>query len=343
MGKKKRKPLGAEGQWTPATPLVQDGAQAAAAGNHEDEGIPLPRPGASPCQGVMGTMESSTDADDPAATSVNGDKGVPLAWVNSGDPLLDTSMQLGISEIQGHVDHSLTSSNGDSVVSQSDPRYWRIPGLDFDIIAKAKSYLSSLSSSIASRPTSEDSSFHWSGLSLASPVAEQEDASESTSPRSGEGAPDLGALGISPADDATTGVGAEVHEDTEFGALDVEKVNHNGTRSLHSGEGAPDVHPGEEEPVISATANSAQDDYCMVCNSTHWKKTGVNRLLLCGTPNCLRGCHLRCLGLTRVPSGDWFCDHCSLKREPSLNIPLEFQGPPVIPVSYTHLTLPTKA
>jgi len=160
MGKKKkRKPLGAEGQWTPATPLVQDGAQAAAAGNHEDEGIPLPRPGASPCQGVMGTMESSTAADDPAVALVNGDKGAPLAWVNSGDPLSDTSLQLDISEIQGHVDHSLTSSNGDSFVSQSDPRYWRIPGLDFDIIAKAKSYLSSLSSSIASRPTSEDSSF----------------------------------------------------------------------------------------------------------------------------------------------------------------------------------------
>ena len=72
----------------------------------------------------------------------------------------------------------------------------------------------------------------------------------------------------------------------------------------------------------------------MVCNSTEWKKTGVNRLLLCSTPNCLRGCHLRCLGLTRVPRGDWFCVHCSLKRESSLNIPLEFQGPPVIPGSF---------
>ena len=83
MGKKKRKPPGAAGQRTPATPLVQDGAQAAAAGNHEDEGIPLPRPGPSPCSGVMGTMESSTDADDRAATLVNSDKGVPLALENS--------------------------------------------------------------------------------------------------------------------------------------------------------------------------------------------------------------------------------------------------------------------
>ena len=99
MGKKKRKPPGAAGQRTPATPLVQDGAQAAAAGNHEDEGIPLPRPGPSPCQGVMGTMESSNDADDLAAASVNGAKDVPLAWVNSGDPLLDTSLQLDFSDI----------------------------------------------------------------------------------------------------------------------------------------------------------------------------------------------------------------------------------------------------
>ena len=66
-------------------------------------------------------MESSTDADDRAATSVNGAKDVPLAWVNSGDPLLDTSLQLDFSDIQGHVDSSLNSSNGDSVVSQSDP------------------------------------------------------------------------------------------------------------------------------------------------------------------------------------------------------------------------------
>ena len=182
MGKKKRKPQGAEGQWTPATPLVQDGAQAAAAGNHEDEGIPLPRPGPSPSQGVMGTMESSTDADDPAATSVNGDKGVPLAWVNSGDPLLDTSMQLDISDIQGHVDLSRHLSDGDSIVSQSDPRSWRLPGLDLDIIAKAKSYFSSLSSFLASKPNSADSSFTWSGLSFASPVATQKDASESSSP-----------------------------------------------------------------------------------------------------------------------------------------------------------------
>ena len=268
MGKKKRKPPGAAGQRTPATPLVQDGAQAAAAGNHEDEGIPLPRPGPSPSQGVMGTMESSTDADDPAATSVNGDKGVPLAWVNSGDPLLDTSMQLGISEIQGHVDHSLTSSNGDSVVSQSDPRYWRIPGLDFDIIAKAKSYLSSLSSFIASKTNSADSSFNWSGFSSASPVA-QEDASESNSPRSGEVAPDLGAIGKLPADDATSGVGAAVHEDTELGSLEVDKETHTGTRSANSGEGTPDLQPGEEVPASSATANSVQDEYCMKCNSTH--------------------------------------------------------------------------
>ena len=72
----------------------------------------------------------------------------------------------------------------------------------------------------------------------------------------------------------------------------------------------------------------------MKCNSTHWTKTGENRLLLCDTPNCLRGCHLRCLGLLRAPRGAWFCDHCSVKHEPSLNIPPEFQGPPVIPGSF---------
>ena len=75
MGKKKKKPLGVEGQWTPATPHVQVGALAADAGNHEDEGIPLPRPGL-PCQGLMGTMVSST-ALKTAAISVNGYKDVP--------------------------------------------------------------------------------------------------------------------------------------------------------------------------------------------------------------------------------------------------------------------------
>ena len=242
------------------TPLVQDGAQAAATGNHEDEGIPLPRPGPLPSQGVMGTMESSTDADDPAATSMHGDKDVPLAWVNSGDSLSDSSLQLDISDIQGHVDPSRNSSNGDSIVSQSDPRYWRLPGLDLDIITKAKSYFSSLSSFLASNPTSADSSFSWSGLSLASPVEAHGDASESSSPRSGEVAPDLGAIGHLPADDATTGVGAELHNDADFGARHVEKVNHNGTRSSLSGEGASDVHPGVEVPGISATVGAKLHD-----------------------------------------------------------------------------------
>ena len=317
MGKKKRKLQGLDGQGTSATPLVQDGVQAAAAGNHEDEGIPLLRPGLSPSQGVMGTMESSNDADDLAAASVNGAKDVPLAWVNSGDPLLDTSLQLAFSDIQGHVDSSLNSSNGDSVVSQSDPRYWRLPGLDLDIIAKATSYLSSLSSSLASKPNSADSSFSWSGLSFASPVATQKDASESSSPRSVEVASDLGAIGELPADDATSGVGAAVHADTELGSIEVDKEIYTGTRSANSGEGAPDLQPGEDLPASSATANSVQDEYCMKCNSTHWTKTGENRLLLCDTPNCPRGCHLRCLGLLRAPRGAWFCDHCSLKREPS--------------------------
>ena len=182
MGKKKKKPLGVEGQWTPATPHVQVGALAADAGNHEDEGIPLPRPGALPCQGLMGTMVSSTAAEDPAAISVNGYKDVPSAWVNSGDSLSDSSLQLDISDIQGHVDLSRHLSDGDSIVSQSDPRSWRLPGLDLDIIAKAKSYLSSLSSFLASKPNSADSSFRWSGLSFASPVATQKDTSESSSP-----------------------------------------------------------------------------------------------------------------------------------------------------------------
>ena len=354
MGKKKKKPRRVEGQWTPATPHVQDGALVADAGNHEDEGIPLPRPDALPHQGLMGTMESSTAAEDPATTSVNGYKDVPSASVNSGDSLSDSSLRLDISDIQGHVDLSRHISDGDSIVSQSDPRSWRLPGLDLDIIAKAQSCLSSHSSFLASNSNSADSSFSWSGLSLASPVETHEDASGSRSPRSGEVAPDLGAIGQLPADDATTGVGgvlhddadfgacdaekvkhtgtrsllsgegasvvnpgveepgfsatvgAKLHDDEEFGAIDVGQVNHNGTRSLLSGEGASDVHPGVEAPGISAAVDSAQDHYCMVCNSTEWEKTGVNRLLLCGTPNCLRGGHLRCLGLYGFPGEPGF-------------------------------------
>ena len=48
-----------------------------------------------------------------------------------------------------------------------------------------------------------------------------------------------------------------MHADTEFGDLGVEQVNHSGTRSVNSGEGASDLQPGEEAPAISATANSA--------------------------------------------------------------------------------------
>ena len=236
-------------------------------------------------------------------------------------------MQPDPSAISGHVDHSVTSSSGDSVASQSDPRIGRLPGLGFGIIAKARSCSSSLS-------TSEDSSFHWSGLSLASSVVDQEGACESHPPTSGEGVLDLDAEGNLSAGESQRGVLAEAHADTDFGALVVDKVNHSETRSVNSGEGAPDLQPGEEAPAILATTNSVQDEYCMVCNSTHWKKTGDNQLLLCDTPDCLRGCHLSCLGLTRAPRGDWFCDQCSVKRELSLNIPLEFQGPPVLPGTF---------
>ena len=272
MRKKKKKLQRVAGQWSPAILPVQDGTQSAAADNHEDEGIPLPRPVSSPCSGAMGTMESSIDADEVVAALVNGDNGVPLALEN------------GVG-------------------------------------------------SASSLSTSEDPSFHWSGLSLASSVVDQEGACESHSPRSGEGVLDLDAEGNLSAGESQRGVLAEAHAELDSGALVVDKVNHSENRTVNSGEGAPDLQPGEEAPDILATTNSVQDEYCMVCNSTHWKKTGDN-LLLCDTPNCLRGCHLSCLGLTRAPRGDWFCDQCSVKRELSLNIPLEFQGPPVLPGTF---------
>ena len=32
-----------------------------------------------------------------------------------------------------------------------------------------------------------------------------------------------------------------------------------------------------------------------------------SKTLLCDAKGCTQECHLACLGLTKVPDGDWFC------------------------------------
>jgi hypothetical protein len=52
------------------------------------------------------------------------------------------------------------------------------------------------------------------------------------------------------------------------------------------------------------------DVACLVCGESH--SVPPNEVVLCD--GCVCGAHVRCLRLTAVPEGAWFCSACSSKR-----------------------------
>ena len=82
-------------------------------------------------------------------------------------------------------------------------------------------------------------------------------------------------------------------------------------------QGEEDMFDDEEEE--GEEEEEYQDEYededgvpCEVCG----RPDGASTFLLCDRQGCPRGAHVRCVGLTRVPRGRWFCPPCSI---PSLN------------------------
>ena len=47
---------------------------------------------------------------------------------------------------------------------------------------------------------------------------------------------------------------------------------------------------------------------CWWCDELEWHDG--NEMLLCGGPDCMRGGHMQCAGVTAVPEGDWLCPVC---------------------------------
>ena len=56
--------------------------------------------------------------------------------------------------------------------------------------------------------------------------------------------------------------------------------------------------------------DSGGDVACLVCAESH--SVPPNEMLLCD--GCVCGAHVRCLRMTAVPVGAWFCSACSSKR-----------------------------
>ena len=82
------------------------------------------------------------------------------------------------------------------------------------------------------------------------------------------------------------------------------------------------------------------DPPCFVCGKSH--QTEVNPGILC--EDCPACAHIKCLGLDRVPSGDWRCPVCSLRHEESKNedkTSSKAKKNPLAIVSSGHLDVPT--
>ena len=58
----------------------------------------------------------------------------------------------------------------------------------------------------------------------------------------------------------------------------------------------------EERRILEEISNT-EDVRCYICN----EKDGDD-FLLCDS--CDRGAHAKCVGLDRIPDGDWFCNKC---------------------------------
>ena len=55
-----------------------------------------------------------------------------------------------------------------------------------------------------------------------------------------------------------------------------------------------------------------KDIGCIKCSNTDSEPP--NEIILCDGTGCSAGCHVYCLGLSAVPTGDWFCAMCSRAR-----------------------------
>ena len=67
------------------------------------------------------------------------------------------------------------------------------------------------------------------------------------------------------------------------------------------------------------------DAACMVCGLSSDPVTEL--VLLCD--GCDKEAHLACVGLTQVPTGDWFCSSCRGHGRPRATTPPEATDPPV--------------
>ena len=65
----------------------------------------------------------------------------------------------------------------------------------------------------------------------------------------------------------------------------------------------------EEERILNEISRP-EDVRCYVCNESEG-----DDFLLCDNPSCNRGGHAKCVGLDRIPDGDWFCNKCKKKHQ----------------------------
>jgi transposase InsO family protein len=72
---------------------------------------------------------------------------------------------------------------------------------------------------------------------------------------------------------------------------------------------------GQTEPSSSSSEDSIPVDLpCHVCKDPgQWE-----RMLLCDG-GCKRGFHLDCIGFSKIPKGDWFCEDCTAERSAQVN------------------------
>jgi len=99
--------------------------------------------------------------------------------------------------------------------------------------------------------------------------------------------------------------GEEGEEEEEEEASEEEEEEEGGEEE--SGDAASESFlESSQDDVESASVSDRNEDTCAKCHED-------GELICCET--CPRAFHTECVGLSRVPRGDWFCDVCTKKRK----------------------------
>ena len=77
----------------------------------------------------------------------------------------------------------------------------------------------------------------------------------------------------------------------------------------------PHPHPLDTAALLATRRPPAEDDCCVCFNGD---SEDTDPILFCDGPGCTAVVHQSCYGVMAIPDGDWLCDSCVIKANPTL-------------------------